>query len=306
PDGGMEGLEAAKAYVREFEGRYDGRIRTMLYPNQTVSCGPDLLKATKAAAGELGVGIQLHAAQGLPEFHISLREYGVTPIQMLHEAGFLGPEVTLAHCVFDAGHSWCHYPYADDLGRLADAGVSIAHSPYKYAKMGIHAESFDRWRQRGINVCLGTDTFPQDIVAEMRWAAMGSRLAEGNYLSGQPRDVFDAATLGGAKSLGRTDIGRLAAGAKADILILNLRQIHFGGVRDPIASVVESATSSDVSSVIVDGRTLIENGQALALDEDRLLADLQSGCKEYWAGVSQWRARGESLDEIAPMSYPLA
>src|SRR4030081_2636771 len=123
---------------------------------------------------------------------------------------------------FRAHHSWAHYPYVDDLQMLADSGASVAHAPQKYAKMGIMLESFERYRQLGINVALGTDTFPQDMIAEMRLAGLMCLFAEGNFRVGKALDVFDAATLGGAKALGRDDLGRLAAGAKADIVLVDL------------------------------------------------------------------------------------
>ena len=113
----------------------------------------------------------------------------------------------LGHCVFHARHSWAHYPYVDDLQLLADSGASVAHAPYKYAKMGVMLESLERYRQLGINVALGTDTFPQDLISEMRLAGLMCRFAEGSFRVGRARDVFDAATLGGARALGRDDLG---------------------------------------------------------------------------------------------------
>src|SRR6202022_1904015 len=91
------------------------------------------------------------------------------------------------------------------LKLLADSGASVAHAPYKYAKMGIMLESLERYRQLGVNVALGTDTFPQDLISEMRLAGLMCRFAEGSFRVGSAHDVFDAATLGGARALGRDD-----------------------------------------------------------------------------------------------------
>ena len=109
------------------------------------------------------------------------------------------------------------------------------------------------------------------IVAEMRWAALTCRIAERSFRVGRPRDVFDAATLGGARFLGRDDLGRLARGAKADVVVINLRQLHHGAVHDPIKSLVECGTGGDVETVIVDGQVLVESGRAVRMDEDALL-----------------------------------
>ncbi|MBI2370046.1 MAG: amidohydrolase family protein [Deltaproteobacteria bacterium] len=302
---GEAGLKRACEFIRRYHGAHHDRIRGMLYPGQLDTCTPELLQGVKRAASELGVGIQLHAAMNLVEFHTVLRERQVTSIQYLEQLGFLGPEVILGHCVFHAGHSWAHYPYVDDLQVLADSGVSIAHAPYKYAKMGLALESFERYRRRGINLALGTDTFPEDLIHEMRLAALACRLVEGSFRVGTPHEVYDAATLGGARALGRDDLGRLAPGAKADLIVVDLRQMHFGAVRDPIKSLVECASGRDVEMIVVDGQTLLEDGRPARVDEATLLARVQEASERFWETVPQWRARGATIDEIAPMSYPI-
>lgn len=306
PASGEAGLARAVAFAREHDGTCGGRVRCMLYPAQLDTCSVDLLKATRRAANENGLRISIHAAMNMVEFQRMVREHGQTPLQLLSGIGFLGPDVLLGHCVFHAHHSWAHYPYVDDLRLLADSGASVAHAPYKYAKMGIKLESLERYRQAGINVALGTDTFPQDLIAEMRLAGLMCRFAEGNFRVGKARDVFDAATLGGARALGRDDLGRLAPGAQADIVLVDLRGLHFGAVHDPIKSLVECGSASDIDTVIVAGRTLIEGKRSLAVDEERLMRQVQESGERVWAGLPAWHWRGASVDEVAPMSYPLA
>src|SRR2546430_1854910 len=217
----------------------------MLYPAQLDTCSVELLKATRRAADENGLRISTHAAMNMVEFHHILREHGRTSLQLLSDIGFLRHDVLLGHGVFHAHHSWAHYPYVDDLRMLADSGASVAHAPYKYAKMGIMLESFDKYRKMGINVALGTDTFPQDLISEMRLAGLMCRFAEGSFRAGQARDVFDAATLGGAHALGRHDLGRLRPGAAAEIVMVDLRGPHLGAVRDTVKSLAENGTAGD-------------------------------------------------------------
>jgi cytosine/adenosine deaminase-related metal-dependent hydrolase len=305
PNSGSAGLQRALTFAREHDGSHGGRVRCLLYPAQLDTCSPDLLRETRRAADESGLRITLHTAMNLVEFHKMVRECRKTPLELLHEIGFLGPDVLLGHCVFHAHHSWTHYPYVDDLGLLAESGASVAHAPYKYAKMGIMLESLEGYRQRGINVALGTDTFPQDLVSEMRLAGLMARFADGSYRVGKPKDVFDAATLGGARALGRDDLGRLAPGAKADLLIVNLQGMQFGAVRDPIKSLVECGSASDVETVVIDGRTLVEGGQSLGVDETALLRSIQEAGERSWEAAPNWHWSGASVEEIAPMSYPV-
>jgi 5-methylthioadenosine/S-adenosylhomocysteine deaminase len=304
-EAGFAGLERAVAFARKWDGAYNGRIRCMLYPGQLDTCTVDLLKATRRAANETGLLMSLHVAMNLIEFHRILREHRLTPIELVASIGFLGPDVILGHCVFHSRHSWVHYPYVDDLKILADSGASVAHAPFKYAKMGIMLESLSRYRELGINVALGTDTYPQDLIAEMRIAAMMNRFAEGNFRVGTPHDVFDCATLGGARFLRRDDLGRLAPGAKADILIINLQGTRYGAVRDPIKSLVECGSGEDIETIICDGQTLLDNRVPQTVDEAALLAAIQESGEAIWASVPQWHWRGATVDEMVPMSYPV-
>src|SRR5439155_84636 len=109
---------------------------------------------------------------------------------------------------------------------------------YKYAKMAMTLLSFHAYLEAGVNLAIGTDTYPMDIVAELRWASILAKVTDANYQVGLPRDVFNAATLGGCKFLARTDLGRLAPGAKADLLLINLDHLGAPVYADPIKALV--------------------------------------------------------------------
>ncbi len=166
-------------------------------------------------------------------------------------------------------------------------------------------ESFDGYRKAGINMGIGTDTYPKDIISDMRYAAIASRVADKSFLSGHPRDVFNAITLGGANMLGRDDLGRLQKGAKADIDIVNLRDIAFGAVRDPIRSLMETAASRDVRTVIVDGETLVDHGKYLRLNEEELIGKVQGKGEQVWDSVPKWHWTGKAIDEVVPPSFKM-
>jgi 5-methylthioadenosine/S-adenosylhomocysteine deaminase len=302
---GTKGLKTAVDFAKKFNGACNERMITMLFPGHVDSCTPALLKDTRKAAKDLGLRVQIHATINLFEFHTVMQRERCTPIELLHRIAFLDSEVSLSHCIFISGHSWLAYPYGDDLKIIADSDASVAYSPLKYLKLGITMESFDRYRKAGINMGIGTDTFPKDILSDMRYAALASRMADRSFMSGHPRDVFNAATLGGAKMLGRDDLGRLRKGAKADITIVNLKDIAFGAVRDPIRSLMETAVSRDVRTVIVDGETLVENGKYLRLSEEELLDKVQAKGEQVWDSVPRWHWTGKSIDEVVPPSFKM-
>src|SRR5690606_29764082 len=110
----------------------------------------------------------------------------------------------------------------------------------------------------------------------MRYAAVFSKIAERDSWKGTAGQVFTAATLGGAKALGRDDLGRLAPGAKADIVLVDLNNLWMRPVRDPIKSLVFTATSRALHTVIVDGRVVVKEGRVLTLDEEKLVWELQA------------------------------
>ncbi|HBY96015.1 MAG TPA: hypothetical protein DEP84_19015 [Chloroflexi bacterium] len=132
--------------------------------------------------------------------------------------------------------------------------------------------SFSRYRRMGINVAIGTDTFPPDIIEEMRAATWLNKVADRDRTVASAGEVYEAATLGGARALGRSDIGRLSSGAKADIVIIDLSRFDLGPLDDPIRTLVHCANRRDVETVISDGQIVVERGQLRGVDEAELVA----------------------------------
>ena len=177
---------------------------------------------------------------------------------------------------------------------LAERGSTVGHCPYKYAKMAMTLHSFQRYLDAGVTLALGTDTYPLDIVSELRWASILARVTDANYQAGLARDVFNAATLGGCRFLGREDLGRLAPGAKADILLINLDHVGGSVYADPIKALVDSASGRDVDTAIVDGQVLVQGGRATRVDEDAVLREGARGhpaLLEPRAGLAVGRRR---------------
>lgn len=302
--GGFEGLERAKAFVQRHHGSHGGRIRGMLFPYQIDTCSPDLLRAARKAADELGVGIQIHVGQNLLEFHEILRRHGRTPVEVLADTGFLGPGAILGHCLLTTAHRLAALPGGRDLDLLAGSGAAVAHCPLVFARRGNALESFHRYRARGITVGLGTDTYPRDMISEMRLAALLCKVVERDFLVGTAADVFTAATLEGAKALRRDDIGRLAPGARADIVVVDLRKLRIGPYRDPIKALVHCGTTDDVEHVFVDGRQVVEEGRVAGVDESALLGEAQAEAERLWASVPEWHWQGLTADDLSPPSFP--
>ena len=305
---GWEGLEQAVEFARGFNGACDDRIRTFLFPYQADNCSPALLTATKLAARELGCLIKIHTAQYLLDFQEVVRRRGKTPIEYLYDLGFLGPEVSVAHAIFTPRHPWTAYPVGadDDTRRLVASGASVAHCPVVYARTGYVLHSLSHYVRAGIPVALGTDTSPHDMLMEMRTAALLCKLTEGDATAGTAREVFDAATLGGARALQRDDLGRLAQGAKADIVLLDLQKTHLAPVAevDPIKALVYCARGDDVDTVIVDGVVRVAGGALLGVDLGRLWDGAERFNTRLTASVAQMQHRNQPLTTFYEPAFP--
>jgi cytosine/adenosine deaminase-related metal-dependent hydrolase len=300
PDEGLGDLAAAVAFVERHAGSYDGRIQGMLFAYQGDTTSDRLLIETKAAATRLGVKVQMHAAQSLYELHEMLRRHGRTTIQHFAHLGFLGPHFIVAHCPFITGHPSTGLSGDEDLRLLGGHGVHLAHSPTTLIRRGHMLRSYARYRAAGVNIAIGTDHYPRDMVTEMRLANYMGKLAEESPDAVTSLDVFNAATIGGADALGRPDLGRLFPGAKADLQIVDLNRFGAVPLRDPVQDIVLCATASDVRHVFVDGRAVVRDGRIPGLDEPALLAALQANAEDIFADVSSWQWQGQSVDQFSP------
>src|SRR5439155_652557 len=287
---GQQELETAVHFIRTYDGAAQGRLRSMFNPAQVETCSEPLLRACKAAARDLNVPVHTHAGGNLLEFQRIIEEYCKTPVQFLADIGFLDNRTLLGHGVFTTAHPWSHYPFGDDLRVLAETGATVGHCPYKYAKMAITLHSFQRYLNAGVHVALGTDTFPMDMVAELRWASMLAKITDQNYQVGQPRDVYNAATLGACTFLGRDDLGRLAPGAKADILLINLDHLGSAFYADPIKALVDFGCGRDVDTV-VQRRNALQNclGAWHVLDHRAMRDGAQQVHVNFWNDVPTHR-----------------
>jgi cytosine/adenosine deaminase-related metal-dependent hydrolase len=137
----------------------------------------------------------------------------------------------------------------------------------------------------------------------MRWAAVVSKIVDRNTQVATAADVFDAATLGGARALGRDDLGRIAPGATADLVLWKAASWTMTPLRDPIKNIVYNATAEDVDRVYVGGRLVVDRGRVLAADEARILADLQAGGDRMWPRMKQFDWANRDADELSPQTY---
>jgi cytosine/adenosine deaminase-related metal-dependent hydrolase len=303
---GLAGLEQAIRFFRDFDGASNGLVRGMLAPDRIETCTPALLARTAAASAEMKAPVRLHCCQSLYELETVQRLRGTTSLGWLEQLGLLNPRAILPHGIYLSGHPGVPDQSDADWHRLLASGSSIAHCPAVFARMGEALDSFGRYRAAGINLGLGTDTWPPDLLHNMQLGLYIARVMEGDATQTSMADMFDAATLGGARALGRDDLGRLAAGAQADIVVFDLNGAHLGQLFDPLKNLLLAGRGSDCRASYIQGRCVMEDFQVLGVDQAALQRQAERQFEKALANQQQRAFDNPPLQGMIRPVFPWA
>ena len=302
---GFENLDAALGQIDAAMAHPSGRLHGMVGAAQADTCTEEMFDRCRAAAERRGIPLQTHAAQSVMEHREMVRRHGKTPIEWLGEIGVLGPNTLLGHAINIDQHPWINHHEHRDLERLAESGTTVVHCPRAFAQWGDMMRSLGGYRAAGVNMALGTDCYPHDMVEEMRIAGLMSKVASGHVDLLKTEDVFETATLGAARALGRDDLGRIAKGAKADLALLDLRHPSMRPVRDPLKCLIYSGTAGAVRDVFVGGEQMVKDRVVLSIDQDDALDRLQEGQNRALERVPDMDWAKRRADEISPFCLPV-
>jgi cytosine/adenosine deaminase-related metal-dependent hydrolase len=265
-------LERCRDIFRRYDGRAEGRIRVALGPHGPDSCAPELLREVRKAADTLACPINTHMAQSQAEIELLDRRHGKSPAEYFEDAGLLGPDLLVAHCI---------YASDADLGRLKSHGATVVNCPRTFARGGVWAP-FERFAGLGLRTLVATDGYCMDMVTELGAAGMISKLHSGRSDAATAWDLVRAVTLDAAAAIGREDLGRIAPGARADLLVVDLAKAHLQPVSDPIRTLVWNGSGADISALMVDGRLLVEGGRFMLADEGEIMAEGVAAVNRLW------------------------
>ncbi len=250
----------------EWHGAANGRITIANGPITPWRCSADMLRRTIELARRHGALTVCHVSETRDEVALTVQDTGRRPVEWFDALGVLGPDFHLIHGV------WLSEAERDILARR---GVAVVHCPAANMILASGVAPVTELLRQGVTVALGTDgpasNDGQDMIETMRLAAYLARVTTLDPQALPPRQVIDLATAHGARAVGNYDLGRLSPGAKADLITLDLNATHIQPIGDPLSAVVYNARGSDVDTVIVDGRVLIEDKRVLGLDEAALL-----------------------------------
>jgi 8-oxoguanine deaminase len=255
---------------RLIESYHDNRrysmLKITLAPCSPFSVSRDLMReSARLARSYPGVRLHTHLAENQSDIDYSLEVFGMSPVEYAESVEWLGEDVWHAHCV-----------RLDDraLARFAETGTGVAHCPSSNLRLASGLAPIRKMLDRGIPVSMGVDgsasNDSSNLFYEVRMAFLMARVRSENAAAMTAREALEIATLGGARVLGRDDIGALAPGMAADFIAINLDRPELAGaLHDPIAAVIFCGVNS-VDYSFINGQKIVDRGRFTGIDREIL------------------------------------
>ncbi|MDT8381939.1 MAG: 8-oxoguanine deaminase [Brevefilum sp.] len=251
-------------------------VQIVLAPCSPFSVTTELMRQSADLAREYGVQLHTHLAETQDEEDFCIDMFGHRPVAYMQEVNWIGKDVWFAHSV--------HVNH-DEIQLYADTGCGVAHCPGSNMRLGSGITPILEMLSKGVDVGIGVDGSASNdsshLLGEARLAMLLSRVGAG--LSGASRSNDDApplmsarqalemATRGGARVLGREDIGSLEVGKCADLIAIDLNRVDYAGaLHDPVAAAL-FCSPQKVDLNIVGGKIIVKDGQMTNLDVDQLV-----------------------------------
>lgn len=271
-----ENIELFQAW----NGKGEGRFKVMLGPHAPYTCPPDYIRKVVKAAEKNRIPIHIHLSETKGEVEDCVKKYGMSPIALMNDLGLFTLPTLAAHCV---------HINDEDIEILRKHHVKVAHNPGSNMKLGSGFAPVTKMRKAGVMVGLGTDGASSnnklDMFSEMRLAALIHKGNELDPLAITAKEAFDMATVQGASCLGYTDLGKLDAGYLADIVLVNRDGFHWLPDFDDISILVYAGNSMDVDTVIINGNPVMEHGELVTIDTERLTFEVKRVCAKLYHGT---------------------
>jgi 5-methylthioadenosine/S-adenosylhomocysteine deaminase len=266
----LDTLEDNKEAFQASNGAANGRIEVYVGIEWLPLASEGLLKDTRALADELGTGIHIHLNESLTEVENSKQRFGRRPTEVAYDCGILFDRCIAAHCVWlsDA-----------EIALMRETGTQISHNPSSNAKLGNGIARVPEMLAAGINVGIGHDAAEcnnsRDLFEVMKFASLIHRASRVDPSLQQAPDVVRMATRNGSAAL-RHETGELAAGKKADVILVDLNNQMFTPLFPEneahlYSHLVFAANGSAVSTTIIDGKVVYDDRRFTTIDQDEVL-----------------------------------
>jgi len=266
-------LENGFSFVAEMLRRYQGHplITVTADPHSVYTCSPQLLQRAGALATEYNCPYVIHLSENAAEVAVCRERYGCTPVEHLENLGLLNERTMAVHCVILNDR---------EIETLAKYNVKVAHCPESNMKLASGEAPAVQLLDAGVTLGLGTDGSASnndvDMFGEMNTVAKLHKVINMDPTAMNAETTLHMATLGGAACLrAEAEIGTLAMGKKADIIVLDLNQPHLTPLYNIPSHLVYAARGADVIHSVINGKIVMRNRKLLTLDEEAILARMQ-------------------------------
>ena len=271
-----QALRENEAFVKRWNGAADGRIKASLGPHSAINCSQELLMGIREMANEFNVGIQIHVGMGSGEVHFVVGKYGKRPVEFLHDIGLLGPDVGAVHAVILS---------PKDVRMLVEHDVRISHNPYACLCEHHGIPNIPSYIAQGLSVALGSDSLITDVFYLMNLTAAvqngyWGRWAQNPYII-TSEEILEMATINGARFCQwENEIGSIEMGKKADLILVDSNKPHLIPSWDIVTELTTRALGSDVDTVIIDGKIVMENREVRTVNEGEVLEKARELARE--------------------------
>jgi 5-methylthioadenosine/S-adenosylhomocysteine deaminase len=285
PEHNLDTLQDNKDAYDAVHGAGDGRVQVYVGIEWLPLASPELLRDARALADDLRTGIHVHLNESLTEVENSRQRFGRRPTEVAYDTGLLGPDCVAAHCVWLSD---------TEIALMRETGTHVSHNPSSNAKLGNGIARIPEMLAAGLNIGLGHDAVEcnnsGDMFEVMKFASLMHRAARVDASLQQAPDVLTMATRNGAAALGH-ETGYLAPGRKADVILVDTRNVMFtplaeGNAAQIYSHLVFAANGSAVDTTIIDGRVVMRGRQLTTLDERTILAEANAGFRRVLARIS--------------------
>ena len=290
---GAESLEDFTAFATEVRRRAP-MISPIIGPSAPHRCSDDMLLRCAALAEALDTTIHIHVCETKGQYLQGRKLFGTSPVHHLDRIGFLGPRVSMAHCVWLTD---------DDIERVARTGTVMIHNPVSNGRLGSGMMRFDTMLRRGVRLGLATDgsgsNDTQNMFESMRVASTWHNHPDKDYREWpSAQEILRAATSGSAGALGLGDkVGVIEPGRFADLVFLTLDSHHFVPLNDAVQQLVYCENGFSVRDVMIDGKWVMQDGTLLTIDEAAMYRQARALRAEMDARV---RAQYAATDALEP------
>lgn len=242
-------------------------LRIVVAPCSPFSVTPELMRESRALARSYGVTCHTHLAETPDEEHFCLERFGRRPFEYAEELDWTGADVWFAHSV---------HVSPEEIARMGSSGTGAAHCPSSNMRLASGIAPIGLMRRAGVPVGLGVDGSASNdsghLLTEARMCMLLQRVG-GDPAALSARQALELATRGGARVLGRNDIGVLAPGKAGDVVGWRLDHLAYAGaLHDPVAALV-FCQPQNVDLAIINGRQRVRSGEIVGLDLPALIAE---------------------------------